>query len=58
MRKKQNRYIADAVKRMIKIRDLKPTKDAKGGLAPPCLPPPCGAGKYGSRPAGFHDGTN
>jgi hypothetical protein len=54
MRKKKNRYIADAVKEMIKIRDLKPTKDAKGGYPPD----PCGPGKYGSRPAGSYNGTN
>ena len=48
MRKKKNRYIVEAVKEMIKIRDLKPAKDAKGGLAPPCLPPPCGPGKQGA----------
>src|ERR1051326_5212361 len=28
-----------------KLPDLEPAKDAKGGLAPPCLPPPCGPGK-------------
>ena len=30
--KKKNRYIVKAVKEMIKVRDLKPKKDAKGGL--------------------------
>ncbi len=32
MKNKQNSYIARAVKKMIKVRDLKPSKDAKGGL--------------------------
>jgi hypothetical protein len=28
-------------KKEIKIRDLKPSRDPKGGLPPPCVPPPC-----------------
>jgi hypothetical protein len=32
MRQKKNRYIVEAVKKMIKARDLKPSKDAKGGV--------------------------
>jgi hypothetical protein len=38
MRDKKNRYISEAVKEMIKVRDLKPAKDAKGGVLP------CGPG--------------
>jgi hypothetical protein len=45
-------------KKEITVQDLKPTKDPKGGLAPPCVPPgPCGPSKQspsggsGPRPA-------
>jgi hypothetical protein len=54
MKKKKNRYVAEAVKEMIKSRDLKPAKDPKGGYPPD----PCGPGKYRSQPAGFHEGQN
>jgi hypothetical protein len=54
MRRKKNRYIAEAVKEMIKIRDLKPAKDAKGGYPPD----PCGPGRQGRWPAQFHEGSN
>jgi hypothetical protein len=54
MKKKKNRYIAEAVKEMVKIRDLKPAKDPKGGFPPD----PCGPGRQGRSPAQLYNGSN
>jgi hypothetical protein len=35
MKRKKNRYVVKAVKKMIKLRDLKCKKDAHGGVAGP-----------------------
>ena len=58
MKQKKNRYIVEAVKKVIKVRDLKPSKDAKGGAPPgPCKPGDHNPGGHNPNPNLFYTGN-